>query len=109
MRRFCRTDANQRDVVKALQALGCSVLDLSPLGFGAPDLLIGATKLQLGGAAGRLNILLEDKDGKKSPSKRRLTDFQEDFHAGWRGQVDVVNSVEEAISIVTKYRRLGEL
>jgi hypothetical protein len=56
-----------------------------------------------------LNILLEDKDGKKSPSKRRLTDFQEDFHAGWRGQVDVVNSVEEAISIVTKYRRLGEL
>lgn len=105
MRYAARADANQRPIVRAIEAIGCSVVDLSRLGFGLGDLLIGAPKLGLGGAARRLNILLEVKDGDKSPSARRLTKFQEEFHATWRGQIDVVNSMDEAIEVVQRYRR----
>lgn len=101
MRRAARTDGNHSQIMRALRAVGCSVLDLSQLGGGVPDLLIGVP-----GRHFRLNLLLEEKDGSKPPSHRRLTKFQEEFHGAWRGQLDVVNSVEEAIAVIEKRRML---
>lgn len=99
MRRAASTDANQAEIVESLRAIGCSVQILAAVGQGTPDLLVGYR-----GA----NHLLEVKDGAKTPSKRKLTQDQVAWHASWRGQVCVVESVEQAIESVTKCNRLGE-
>jgi hypothetical protein len=87
-------DANHAEIVRALLGIGCSVLDLSRVGQGAPDLLVAL--------AGR-NLLLEVKDGAKAPSERRLTVAQVEFRAKWRGQWACVTSVDEAIEVVTRH------
>ena len=91
MRLAARTDANQADIVKALLDIGASVQILAAVGQGFPDLLVGL--------AGR-NFLLEVKDGSKPPSKRKLTPAEAEWHAEWRGQVCVVESVEAALEII---------
>lgn len=93
MRRAARTDHNQSAVVKALRSVGCSVLDMSGLGDGAPDLAVG-----LRGC----NWFLELKDGGKSPSRRKLTPAQVEFQATWRGQWAKVETPEQAIEVVTR-------
>lgn len=85
-----RLDDNQREVAAALRAAGCLVLSLADLGYGAPDLLVQAH--------GRL-VLLEIKDGRKPPSARKLTRYEQQFQQlGWR--VDVVESVRDALIAV---------
>lgn len=91
MRRAAKVDANHTEIVYALLAVGCTVRSLAPLGKGAPDILVGVR--------GR-NLLFEIKDGRKVPSARKLTDDEADFHAGWRGQVAVVKSVDEALEAI---------
>ena len=44
-----------------------------------------------------INYMIEIKDGSKPPSKRRLTPDEEDFHAGWRGRIEVIESVDDVI------------
>lgn len=68
-----------------------SVLDLSQLGGGVPDLLA---------CRGPRCWLFEVKDGTKPPSARRLTDDQIKFKARWLGQWAVVESAEQAVAIV---------
>lgn len=41
MRKFGRKDANHNPLVKFAEAFGASVLDLSPVGDGCPDILLG--------------------------------------------------------------------
>ena len=94
--RACRTDDNQSDVVKALEAIGCSVRDASRMGDGFPDLIVGYR---------RRNFLLEVKDGAKAASDRKLTPDQVEFHRLWRGQVAVVTSAAEAIECVLRMTR----
>ena len=89
-----RTDRNQSEVVKALRAECASVLILSTVGDGCPDLLVGFR--------GR-NLLLEVKDGAKVPSKRRLTPDQKLWRSVWSGQVNTVESVAEALIAVGVY------
>lgn len=93
MRKRARVDANQSAIVKALRQMGCSVLVLSQLGDGAPDVLAGR--------AGR-NYLLEIKDGSRVPSERRLTKDEQTFHDSWAGHRAVVESVDEAIQEVMR-------
>lgn len=93
MRRAAKVDANQPDIVRDLERIGCSVFRLSNVGKGVSDLLVGYR--------GK-NILIEVKDGSKPPSARKLTPDQVIFRAEWRGQYDVAESVEQAISIVTR-------
>jgi hypothetical protein len=88
VRRAARIDANQQEIVKALQAIGASVAPLSTVGSGMPDLLVGFK--------GK-NFLLEVKDGEKAPSARRLTDDQLLWLAAWKGQSAVVYSIEDAV------------
>lgn len=88
MRRACRTDATQTEIVKAFRQIGASVQILSAVGKGCPDTIIGFR--------GR-NIFVEIKDGSKSPSEQKLTADQINWHANWAGQRCVANSIEDAI------------
>lgn len=88
MRRAARVDANHSEIVQGLRKAGCSVLDLSRVGQGCPDICVGF---------GGINLLMEIKDGSKSPSARKLTVDEVKFHRGWSGAVTVVNSLEDAI------------
>ena len=91
-RRAARVDANHAEVVQALRAIGCRVQDLSGVGDGCPDLLVGWRH--------RL-CLLEVKDGDKPPSARKLTPDQDKWHALWSGlPVRVVCSISEAVEAV---------
>jgi len=40
------------------------------------------------------------KDGTKPPCERRLTPQQERFHAEWKGQRCIVESVDDVIALV---------
>lgn len=92
MRRAAKVDANQADIVAALRKIGASVQPLHAVGQGCPDLLVGWRGM---------NTVLELKDGNKPPSARKLTKDQEEWHANWRGQVAVVETVEQAIEAIT--------
>jgi hypothetical protein len=101
MRRAARVDDNHAAIAAALRQTGCTVLSLAPIGQGCPDLLVGR-----GGTWG-MNLLLEIKDGDKSPSRRELTPDQETFLHSWNGPIAVVTSLEEALAAVQ--RHLGRL
>lgn len=92
MRRAAKTDANQQQIIDALRKIGASVQPLHAVGSGCPDILVGWRGM---------NTTLEIKDGAKPPSARKLTPDQERWHAEWRGQVAVVENVEQAIAAVT--------
>ena len=94
-----KSDANQKAIVKALRQAGASVLIISEIGHGAPDLLVGHQ--------GK-NILVEVKDGAKPPSARRLTSAEDNFAQLWRGDpVRIVKSVTDALLLVG-FERMGE-
>lgn len=92
MRRKAKRDDNHAEVVKALRAAGCWVLDLAAVGDGCPDLLVHGPTYPWDFR------LLEVKDGAKSPSRRTLTPDQVEFHTGCRGPIVVVNSPAEALA-----------
>ena len=88
-----RVDANHAQVVSALTAAGAIVDDLSAIGGGVPDLLIGYMR-----NGERQFALMEVKDGQKVKSKQKLTDAQIRWHekyAGW--PVSIVDSAEAAL------------
>lgn len=94
--RAAKVDDNQKEIVKALRNMGCSVQHLHSVGAGCPDLLVGYKGF---------NILLEVKDGNKSPSQQKLTPDQIIWHRDWRGHVDVVNSIDSAVLAVLRCAR----
>jgi Holliday junction resolvase len=91
MRYAARVDANQTQIVSALRAAGATVQSLSAVGQGCPDLLVGYRGT---------NILMEIKDGKKSPSDRKLTSDQIVWHSEWNGVVFLVTNVNEALQLL---------
>ena len=91
MRYANRIDANQNAIVEALRQCGATVRIISQ-GGGIPDLLVGYNGY---------TILMEVKDGAKSPSQRKLTEDEQRFFDEWTGgMLAVVNSVEEALDIL---------
>jgi Holliday junction resolvase len=90
--RACKVDRNQKEIVESLRKAGVTVLVLSAVGQGCPDLLCG----HMG-----YNFLLEVKDGEAKPSARKLNPEQVQWHQWWRGQVVVVETAEQAVRIVT--------
>jgi hypothetical protein len=95
LRRAARVDGNQAEIVKALRAIGASVQHLHAVGQGCPDLLAAL--------AGR-NVLLEVKDPKQPPSKRKLTDDEAVWFGAWKGEAYVVETATEAIECLTRSR-----
>lgn len=102
MRYRSRVDANHHAVVSALRQIGCSVTDLSRVGGGVPDLLVGYH--------GR-TLLVEVKD-RRTPTVQKdgytrkaragkLEETQVAWMADWRGlPVIVAYSPEEAVAAV---------
>ena len=87
--RAARTDANHVQVVSALRAAGATVQSLAGVGKGVPDLLVGHQGHTL---------LMEVKDGDKSPSQRKLTEDQLKWHREWNGgTLAVVDGPEAAL------------
>lgn len=103
MRRAAKVDHNQAEVVAALRKIGASVQPIHQIGKGVPDILCGMAGI---------NVIFEIKDGSKPPSARKLTPDEAQWHAEWRGQVHVVESPEEAITLMRElanghaYRRM---
>jgi Holliday junction resolvase len=83
-----RVDGNQKEIVKTFRDCGASVLILSEVGKGCPDICVGMRGV---------NYLIEIKDGSKPPSGQKLTDCETEFFASWKGQVQVINSVDAAL------------
>ena len=92
MRRARRVDANHAEIIAAFRKLGCSVLDMSGLGDGAPDICVGF---------GGIQIMCELKDGTKPPSARKLTKAEEEFRLNWTGGYKIVESLEHVAETVT--------
>ena len=77
-----RVDKNQREIVSHLRTLFCSVLDLSAVGRGCPDLLV----------CFRDDLMLVEVKCEKG----RLTPDQTTWHSDWQSKVHIVRSVLEA-------------
>jgi hypothetical protein len=91
VRRAARVDGNQSEIVAALRAVGASVTPTHTIGGGFPDLVVGFRKR---------SILLEVKDPKQPPSKRKLTDDEAVWFGNWRGEAYVIETADEAIAIL---------
>jgi len=95
MRRAARVDENQGLIVKALRACGATVRIITQ-GDGIPDLLVGYRGH---------TILMEVKDGDKTPSQRKLTEAEQNFFDTWTGgKLLIVNSVDEALAVLKECR-----
>lgn len=89
MKKRAKVDDNQPDIVEAFRNFGFSVRHTHQLGGGFPDIVVGKH--------GK-NYLIEIKDGSKPPSKQKLTADEEEFKNEWRGQYDVVASVDDVLN-----------
>lgn len=89
MRRAARIDQNHTQVVKALEAIGCSVYSSAGLGGGFPDLVVARAKN---------TVLVEIKAG----AKKKLTPAQQAFWLRWTGRIIRADSAAEAVSKVLR-------
>ena len=97
MRRRGRVDENHAAIVGLLRGFDCSVISTAGIGSGFPDVVCGFQAK---------THLIEIKDGDKSPSRRRLTDDEREWHATWRGEaVYVLESAREAEQLVRQWYR----
>jgi len=87
-----RTDDNQKKLVSQIRQLGWSVKHTHMVGQGLGDVIIGAM--------GR-NYLIEIKDPGKPKSARKLSPAEVKFHEHWQGQIDIAETIEDVIKIVT--------
>jgi hypothetical protein len=89
---FKRTDSNHAEIIKALRKIpNLSVFSTHEVGKGFPDIVIGYNGI---------NYLMEIKDGNKPPSARKLTDAEVKFHNDWRGQIKIVNNLDEVLNLL---------
>ena len=81
LRYDAQRDANEKEIVEALRAVGASVLLIDDV-----DLIVGFRGV---------NYLLEVK-----MPKGRLNKKQEKFFRGWVGQVNIVRTVDQALGLI---------
>ena len=87
-----RTDRNHAEIINALRKIpNLSVFSTHEVGKGFPDIVIGYKGI---------NYLIEIKDGNKPPSARKLTDAELQFHSNWRGQIKIVNNLDEVLNLL---------
>jgi len=88
-----KKDANQKEIVTALEGVGCTVADLSAVGSGVPDILVGF---------GSKNYLIEivGPDKLKRFPPDGLSDNQIEWHKVWNGSVYKAASVQEALDVM---------
>ena len=88
-----RTDGNQTEIIATLRLLGCSVVSLSSIGHGCPDLAVA-----IQGKA----YLIEVKDGETS---WKFTPDQKDFCLSWNAEIPVLESIDDAHDFVESVRK----
>lgn len=98
MRRRSKKDDTHDEIVRALRAVGCSVLELHAVGGGCPDALVGIRGTSL---------LMEFKrpGWAKVGGKRQAAtlEAQARFRETWRGGwVCVVESADEAVRAIER-------
>ena len=82
-----KVDNNQLDIVKAFRSMGATVLNLSGVGKGCPDLLIGYKNI---------SVLVEVKS-----KTGKFTEPQLKFMEQWQGgAVNRIDSVDGAIRLI---------
>jgi len=86
MRVAAKVDANQAAIVKALRQVGVSVQSLATIGKGCPDILA---------AKGDKVWMIEIKG-----PKGKLTPDQVEWIGKWKGRVDIIRTVDEALVLV---------
>ena len=91
MGRVKRKDNNHNEIADAFRALGWSVLDLSAVGHGIPDILIG----QRGCGA----HMVEVKNARTQYGKQGLSRQQQRFKNMWGGDVHIVKTPDEAVAL----------
>lgn len=91
-----KIDANQTKIVETLRKKRYSVAHTHMVGDGFPDIIVGV--------AGH-NFLFEIKNPEQPPSKRRLTKDEERFHKEWKGDVFVIETAAQAITVVEAFLR----
>jgi len=95
MRHRARVDANQREIVEAMRAVGATVEVLSDVGRGVPDLMVGWR--------GR-TLLMEVKRDRRAS----LTADQQTWWSKWRGSPPIrVETVDDALEALGIHRRRG--
>lgn len=94
-----RVDGNHAAVVAALRGAGIVVRSLAGVGNGMPDLIC---------AIRRTTVLLEVKDPRQPPNKRKPTKAELDFMDEWPGHAYIVTTPEEAVRIVMECARPRE-
>lgn len=80
-----RVDANHKQIAEALRKAGYSVLSLADCGKGVPDLLVSSHDR---------TFLLEIKRGKNTQTADQIG-----FVLHWRGEVQLVRTVEDALFV----------
>ena len=94
VRRRSRIDANQPAITRAMRQLGAVVTPIHTLGKGVPDLLV----------SWRQNwFVIEVKDGAKPPSDRQLTPDEREWIGAQKAPVHIIESVEQAVSLLIGY------
>lgn len=86
-----RIDDNHQSIVEGLRDIGATVQSLAALGKGAPDILVGYRFK---------NYAFEIKNPTQPLSKRKLTDAEQSWHILWRGQVEVITSLDQALRAI---------
>jgi hypothetical protein len=90
-------DANHADVVSMFERLGCTVADTAFAGVpNWPDLVVGCVGV---------NHLVEIKNPDTRYGRAGLNPGQSAFARDWRGgAIEVVESVEDAVTLVMSWR-----
>jgi len=83
-----RVDCNQKDIVHALKMLGASIVDLSGVGKGCPDLLVGFNNI---------TYLIEVKKDNKAKFTAAQLQFNENWHGGVVARIE---SASDAINLL---------
>lgn len=86
-----RIDDNHKSIVNGLRAVGAFVQSIAAVGRGCPDALISFRGTW---------YVAEIKDGDKSPSRRRLTEAEADWHSKAEAPVYIWENLEDALRTI---------
>ena len=91
-----KVDDNHAEIIATFRALGWSARSTAIIGKGFPDALVGKYGH---------SYPVEIKDGSKPPSRRKLTEDEEEFRSTWRGSLVYIESVDDVIAFDRKHAR----
>lgn len=94
--RAYRVDANQSKITAELRKMGVSVRPTHMVGNGFGDIVCGYQGL---------NFIFEIKDEDKPASAKKLTPAEVIFHYEWQGQVSIIETANDAWTIIQQATR----